>query len=128
MITGFIYRILMSYLTWKVVKAFRCLSGVLHMCRIDDAEWKTPLATSSSQYSSERCLYTPVSQPYLEIWNLHSPDVNSLLEIFSCSWTLQGENGSPLAFLVSLVVEPTKFWHLILQMANMLNFITMHNE
>lgn len=38
MITGFIYRILMSYLTWKDVKAFRRLGGVLPVCRIDVAE------------------------------------------------------------------------------------------
>lgn len=68
MITGFIYGILMSYLTWKGVKAFRCLGGVLPMCRIDiAARKKRPLATSSSQYSTERCLYTPVSRPYLRL-------------------------------------------------------------
>lgn len=99
MITGFIYRILMSYLTWKDVNACRCLSGVLLVCR---TEWKMPVATPSSQYSTEECLYTLVSQPHLEIiWSYGMPDLYALLEIFSCNSTLKGENGSALAFLVS---------------------------
>lgn len=62
-------------------------------CVQDWCYWK-PLATPSSQYFTEKCLYTPVSRPYeiKQSYGIYTclVELSALLEIFSCNPYIAG--------------------------------------